>query len=64
MSRSINTVLTTLFTIVSVYIFVPSIRDFAFPLIVGIVSGCYSSIFISSPLWILFKKSKLGNKSA
>ena len=63
-SRSINTVLTTLFTIVSVYIFVPSIRDFAFPLIVGIITGCYSSIFISSPIWVLFKNSKWGKKSA
>ncbi|EJP6472760.1 protein translocase subunit SecF [Clostridium sporogenes] len=64
MSRSINTVLTTLFTIVAVYVFVPSVRDFAFPLIVGIITGCYSSIFISSPLLVLFKKSKLGSKSA
>ncbi|WP_251860884.1 protein translocase subunit SecF [Clostridium sp. Marseille-Q2269] len=64
MSRSINTVLTTLFTIVAVYVFVPSIRDFAFPLTVGIITGCYSSIFISSPLWVLFKHSKLGSKSA
>lgn len=63
MSRSINTVLTTLFTIVAVYVFVPSIRDFAFPLIVGIITGCYSSIFISSPLWVIFKNSKLGKKS-
>ncbi|WP_027625916.1 protein translocase subunit SecF [Clostridium lundense] len=59
MTRSINTVLTTLFTIVSVYVFVPSVRDFATPLIVGIVSGAYSSIFISSPLWVMLK-----NKSA
>lgn len=60
MSRSINTVLTTLFTIVSVYIFVPSVRDFTFPLIIGIVSGAYSSIFIASPIWVLLRK--LGNK--
>ncbi len=64
MTRSINTVLTTLFTIVAVYVFVPSIRDFAFPLIVGIISGCYSSIFIASPIWNLLKKSKVGKKSA
>ncbi|KGN03463.1 preprotein translocase subunit SecF [Clostridium novyi A str. 4570] len=56
MSRSINTVLTTLFTIVSVYIFVPSVRDFTFPLIIGIVSGAYSSIFIASPIWVLLRK--------
>lgn len=60
MSRSINTVLTTLFTIVSVYIFVPSVRDFTFPLIIGIVSGAYSSIFIASPIWVLLRK--FGNK--
>ncbi|KEH98148.1 protein translocase subunit SecF [Clostridium massiliodielmoense] len=56
MSRSVNTVLTTLFTIVSVYIFVPSVRDFTFPLIIGIVCGAYSSIFIASPIWVLLRK--------
>lgn len=56
MSRSINTVLTTLFTIVAVYIFVPAVRDFTFPLIIGILSGAYSSIFIASPIWIILKK--------
>ncbi|WP_423243337.1 protein translocase subunit SecF [Clostridium rectalis] len=58
MSRSINTVLTTLFTIVSVCVIVPSIRDFTVPLTVGIVCGAYSSIFIASPLWVILKKSK------
>lgn len=56
MTRSINTVLTVLVTITAVYIFVPSVRNFAFPLIIGIASGCYSSIFIASPLWVLLKK--------
>src|SRR3712207_7805944 len=54
--RSINTVLTTLFTIVAVYVFVPAVRDFTLPLIIGIVCGAYSSIFISSPIWILLRK--------
>ncbi len=60
-ARSINTSFTTLLTILALYIFgVPAIRDFALPLIVGIISGTYSSIFIASPLWaILRKKSKL-----
>ncbi len=62
MTRSINTVLTTLITIVSVYVFVPSVRDFAFPIIIGIVSGAYSSIFIASPFWVIFKNR--GKKSA
>lgn len=52
MSRSINTTLTTLFTIVMVCIFVPQVRDLAFPLIVGIATGAYSSIFIASPVWV------------
>lgn len=58
MSRSINTVATTLFTIVSVYVFVPSIRELSLPLIIGILAGCYSSIFIASPVWYLLKKKK------
>lgn len=62
MKRSINTNLTTLFTIVCVYIFVPSVREFALPLLIGIVCGAYSSIFIASPLWVVFtKKDKILN---
>lgn len=62
MKRSINTSLTTLFTIVCVYIFVPSVREFALPLLIGIVCGAYSSIFIASPLWVVFtKKDKILN---
>ena len=57
-SRSINTVATTLFTIVAVYVFVPSIRELSLPLIIGILAGCYSSIFIASPAWVLLKKRK------
>ena len=53
--RCINTTITTLFTIVCVYIFVPSVREFAFPIIVGIVSGTYSSIFIAPSIWIVIK---------
>lgn len=54
LARSINTSLTTLLTILTLYILgVPAIKDFALPLIVGIISGTYSSIFIASPLWVL-----------
>ena len=58
LARSINTVATTLFTIVAVYVFVPSIRELSLPLIIGILAGCYSSIFIASPVWVLLKKRK------
>ncbi len=58
MARSINTVLTVLICVVAVYAFVPSIRDLTGPLLVGISVGCYSSIFIASPFWVLLKKRK------
>ena len=56
MRRSVFTSLTTLFTIVILYILsVPSIREFSFPIIVGIIAGFYSSVFISGNVWILLK---------
>ncbi len=49
LSRSIITTVTTFFAVLSLYIFTTgSIKDFALALIVGLISGCYSSIFISS----------------
>ncbi len=56
MARSINTTLTTLFTIVAVFIFVPSVREFSFPIIIGILSGTYSSIVIAPSVWTLLEK--------
>lgn len=56
MVRSINTSLTTMFTISLIYLLgVEAIKDFALPLIVGIISGTYSSIFIASTIWALWK---------
>jgi preprotein translocase subunit SecF len=64
MTRSINTTLTTIITITAVHIFVPSVRDFSFPLIIGIMSGAYSSIFIASPIWVLLKNRGKKAKTA
>ena len=63
--RSVYTSVTTLITIVALYILgVPMIKDFALPLIAGIISGTYSSIFIASPVWVMIKeRSKDPNKS-
>ncbi|MDK2904101.1 MAG: preprotein translocase subunit SecF, partial [Eubacteriaceae bacterium] len=59
LQRSINTSLTTLLAIGSIYVLgVQSIRDFALPLIVGIISGTYSSIFIASTLWVKIKEKQ------
>ena len=55
--RSIYTVVTTLLAIVSLYIFgVTEIQNFALPLIVGIISGCYSSIWVASPIWLVLQE--------
>lgn len=61
MSRSINTSLVTLFSIIAVYAFVPSVRDFTFPIIIGVISGAYSSIFIAAPVWVLIRDRKNKN---
>ncbi|MHC1683356.1 MAG: protein translocase subunit SecF [Clostridiaceae bacterium] len=62
--RSVYTVTTTLITISCVTIFVPQVRNFGLPLIIGILSGCYSSIFIATPLWLLFNKKGKNKVSA
>lgn len=52
--RTINTSVTTLTTITCLYIFgVEAIKNFALPLMVGVIVGTYSSIFIASPVWYL-----------
>jgi preprotein translocase subunit SecF len=64
MARSINTSLTTLLTISALYVLgVQSIKEFAFPLIVGILSGTYSSIFIASPVWVMWKEWQKDKKT-
>ncbi len=58
-TRSINTTITTLLPVVFIAIFgVTSIRNFAIPLIVGLVAGLYSSVFISGPVWAKLEKNK------
>ena len=58
-TRSINTSITTLITIVLLYILgVPSVKDFAFPLIIGVIIGTYTSIFVASPLWAAWKETE------
>lgn len=57
MGRTINTSITTLLTVGMIFILgVPSLRDFTLPLIIGILSGAYSSIFLSCALWGKFRK--------
>ncbi len=61
LSRSLNTSLTTLLVLVSVYLFVgEAIESFMLVLIVGVISGTYSSIFIASQLLILWETGGFG----
>lgn len=58
--RSINTSLTTLLVLVAVFIFGgESIRYFVLALILGALVGTYSSVFIASPLLVVWQKLKL-----
>lgn len=56
LTRSINTSITTLLVIGSLFVLgVDSIKEFALPLLAGVITGTYSSIFIASPVWALSK---------
>ena len=62
LSRSIFTSLTTFFMVAALEVFgVSSIREFALPLIAGIICGTYSSIFLAGSFWYLMR-TKVGNK--
>ena len=61
LTRSLYTVFTCLFSTFALFFFGgETTKDFAFALIVGFMSGCYSSIFIAGPLWLELRK--FGNK--
>ena len=60
LTRSIYTSLTTFIMVAVLYIMgVSSIREFAAPLMVGIICGAYSSVCITGTLWLVMKK-KIG----
>jgi preprotein translocase subunit SecF len=62
LSRSINTSLTTLFVLLAIFFFGgATLQYFALALIIGILAGTYSSIFLASPIllaWLNYKKSR------
>ena len=56
LTRSLYTVVTVLFTTFALYWFGgETTKDFSFALLVGFISGCYSSIFVASPLWVTLR---------
>ena len=62
LTRSIYTSFTTFVMVAVLYVMgVTSIKEFALPLIVGIVCGAYSSVCITGPLWYVMK-TRIGKK--
>lgn len=60
MTRSINTTITTLVTITILAIIgVSAMKEFAIPIIIGLLAGTYSSIFIAPTLWGVFQDAKI-----
>ena len=65
LSRTLNTSLTTLVVLIAIFIFGgESLRGFMFAMIIGVVVGTYSSLFIATPVMFDFLKKKItaGNK--
>ena len=65
LTRSINTSLTTFIMVLMIAILgVESVRDFAIPLLAGIICGAYSSVCITGTLWFAIKKMRMNPKKA
>ena len=66
--RTIMTSVTTLSAILIVYIVamffnISSVQSFALPMLIGVISGCYSSVCIAGPLWVMWQNHKKEKKA-
>ena len=65
LTRTINTSLTTFVTVLMIFVLgVPSIQEFTLPIMIGIIAGGYSSVFITGPLLHVMGKKVLGAAKA
>ena len=65
LGRSVNTILTVIFVVVAlIALGADSIRPFSVALLIGLLAGTYSSIFISAQIWFDLKKKQLKEKGA
>lgn len=60
LTRSINTSICTIAAVAVAYIFatfynISSIKEFALPMIIGLISGSYSTVCLAGPLWVMWK---------
>lgn len=64
LTRTIYSSFTTFVMVAALYVFgVTSIKEFALPLMVGILSGAYSSVCITGALWYIMVKNKFSKKA-
>lgn len=63
LTRSVNTVMTVFLVVLALLIFgAASITNFSIALLIGLIAGTYSSIFIAAQLWLVMKKRELNKK--
>ncbi|MCM3663874.1 protein translocase subunit SecDF [Mesobacillus subterraneus] len=63
LARSVNTVLTVVITVVGLLLFgSESIWNFSFALLIGLIAGTYSSVFLAAQLWYVWKNKELKKK--
>lgn len=67
LKRTICTSITTLAAIGTVYVVatifgLDSVQGFALPMMIGVISGCYSSLCIAGPLWVMWQKREKKEK--
>ena len=67
--RTIMTSVTTLTAILTVFVVasvfnISSVKGFALPMMIGVISGCYSSLCIAGPLWVIWQNKKAARKAA
>ncbi|MBQ7965177.1 MAG: protein translocase subunit SecF [Ruminococcus sp.] len=68
LKRTICTSITTLAAIGTVYVVatifgLDSVQGFALPMMIGVISGCYSSLCIAGPLWVMWQKREKKEKN-
>ncbi|MGE7931150.1 protein translocase subunit SecDF [Viridibacillus arvi] len=60
LGRSVNTVLTVIIVVVALlFLGAPSIQNFSIALLIGLITGMYSSIFIAAQVWFSLKKCQM-----
>ena len=62
-TRNIVTTVTTVCAVLTIVVVsevcgLTTLRSFAIPMVFGLVSGCLSSLFVSGPLWVMYKERK------